>query len=114
MKDKLKQEAKAEAENKLAEQTRELDERIAKAKAEVENAQRAKEAAEAKAAELEKKLSMSDPAVTEFKSSFEQVQIFNGKCLEIIKRVENAETSNKLRAAMMAFLSQALEAVKEG
>lgn len=114
LKDKLKQEAKAEAENKLAEQTRELDERIAKAKAEVENAQRAKEAAEAKAAELEKKLSMSDPAVTEFKSSFEQVQIFNGKCLEIIKRVENAETSNKLRAAMMAFLSQALEAVKEG
>lgn len=114
LKDKLKQEAEAEAENKLAEQTRELDERIAKAKAEVENAQRAKEAAEAKAAELEKKLSMSDPAVTEFKSSFEQVQIFNGKCLEIIKRVENAETSNKLRAAMMAFLSQALEAVKEG
>ncbi len=114
LKDKLKQEAKAEAENKLAEQTRELDERIAKAKAEVENAQRAKEAAEAKAAELEKRLSMSDPAVTEFKSSFEQVQIFNGKCLEIIKRVENAETSNKLRAAMMAFLSQALESVKEG
>ena len=114
LKDKLKQEAKAEAENKLAEQTRELDERIAKAKAEVENAQSAKEAAEAKAAELEKRLSMSDPAVTEFKSSFEQVQIFNGKCLEIIKRVENAETSNKLRAAMMAFLSQALESVKEG
>lgn len=114
LKDKLKQEAEAEAENKLAEQTRELDERIAKAKAEVENAQRAKEAAEAKAAELEKKLSMSDPAVTEFKSSFEQVQIFNGKCFEIIKRVENAETSNKLRAAMMAFLSQALESVKEG
>ena len=56
LKDKLKQEAKAEAENKLAEQTRELDERIAKAKAEVENAQRAKEAAEAKAAELEKSL----------------------------------------------------------
>ena len=114
LKDKLKQEAKAVAENKLAEQTRELDERIAKAKAEVENAQRAKEAAEAKAAELEKRLSMSDPAVTEFKSSFEQVQIFNGKCLEIIKRVENAETSNKLRAAMMGFLTLALEAIKEG
>ena len=57
---------------------------------------------------------MFDPAVTEFKSSFEQVQIFNGKCLEIIKRIENAETSNKLRAAMTAFLSQALEAIKEG
>lgn len=42
------------------------------------------------------------------------MQIFNEKCFEIIKRVENAETSNKLRAAMMAFLSQALEAVKEG
>lgn len=114
LKDKLKQEAKAEAKVELAEQARELDERIAKAKSEIETATKAKEAAEAKAAELEKKLSMSDPAVTEFKSSFEQVQIFNGKCLEIIKRIENTDTSNKLRAAMTAFLSQALEAIKEG
>lgn len=64
------------------------------------------------AAELAEKLSMSSAEVTEFKTAFEQVQTWNGKCLNIIGRIENPETAAKLKTAMQTFLAQALETVK--
>ena len=76
------------------------------------HAEAEKATAEAKAAELAKKLSMSSTEVTEFKTAFEQVQTWNGKCLNIIGRIENPETAAKLKTAMQTFLAQALETVK--
>lgn len=63
-------------------------------------------------AELAKKLSMSSAEVTEFKTAFEQVQTWNGKCFNIIGKIEDSETALKLKTAMQTFLAQALETVK--
>ena len=110
--EKLKSEAEQAAKTEYEEQSRELDERIAKVEAKIRTAEAEKATAEAKAAELAKKLSMSSAEVTEFKTAFEQVQTWNGKCLNIIDRIENPETAAKLKTAMQTFLAQALETVK--
>lgn len=112
LKEKLKLEAEQAAKTEYEEQSRELDERIAKVEAKIRTAEAEKATAEAKAAELAKKLSMSSAEVTEFKTAFEQVQTWNGKCLNIIGRIENPETAAKLKTAMQTFLAQALETVK--
>lgn len=112
LKDKLRAEAEAAAKTEYEEQSRELDERIAKVEAKIRTAESEKAAAEAKAAELAKKLSMSSAEVTEFKTAFEQVQTWNGKCLNIISRIENPEIAVKLKTAMQTFLAQALETMK--
>ena len=112
LKEKLKSEAEAAAKTEYEEQSRELDERIAKVEAKIRTAESEKAAAEAKAAELAKKLSMSSAEVTEFKTAFEQVQTWNGKCLNIISRIENPEIAVKLKTAMQTFLAQALETMK--
>lgn len=112
LKEKLKSEAEQAAKTEYEEQSRELDERIAKVEAKIRTAEAEKATAEAKAAELAKKLSMSSAEVTEFKTAFEQVQTWNGKCLNIIDRIENPETAAKLKTAMQTFLAQALETVK--
>lgn len=112
LKEKLKSEAEQAAKTEYEEQSRELDERIAKVEAKIRTAEAEKATAEAKAAELAKKLSMSSAEVTEFKTAFEQVQTWNGKCLNIIGRIENPETALKLKTAMQTFLAQALETVK--
>lgn len=112
LKERLKSEAEQAAKTEYEEQSRELDERIAKVEAKIRTAEAEKATAEAKAAELAKKLSMSSTEVTEFKTAFEQVQTWNGKCLNIIGRIENPETAAKLKTAMQTFLAQALETVK--
>lgn len=112
LKEKLKSEAEQAAKTEYEEQSRELDERIAKVEAKIRTAEAEKATAEAKAAELAKKLSMSSAEVTEFKTAFEQVQTWNGKCLNIIGKVEDLETALKLKTAMQTFLAQALETVK--
>lgn len=112
LEEKLKSEAEQAAKTEYEEQSRELDERIAKVEAKIRTAEAEKATAEAKAAELAKKLSMSSAEVTEFKTAFEQVQTWNGKCFNIIGRIENPETAAKLKTAMQTFLAQALETVK--
>lgn len=115
LKDKLRAEAEQTAKKEYEKQVRELDARIAQAQAFAEAANADKERAEAKATELRKKLSMSNPAVTEFKTRFEQVQTWANKCAVTIEKLktENKEISDKLTAAMVAFLTQMLDKIKE-
>lgn len=115
--DKLKEKLKADAEfavkTEYEEQSRELDERIAKVEAKIKQSEADKAVAEAKVAELEKRLSMSSTEVTEFKTAFEQVQTWNNRCRDILGRIDNPETASKLKAAMKAFLNKALTDFEE-
>lgn len=113
LKEKLKSDAELAAKTEYEEQSRELDERIAKVEAKIKQSEADKAAAEAKAAELAKQLSMSSAEVTEFKTAFEQVQTWNNRCRDIIGRIDNPETASKLKAAMKAFLNKALEDFEE-
>lgn len=113
LKEKLKADAELAAKTEYEEQSRELDERIAKVEAKIKQSEADKAAAEAKAAELAKQLSMSSTEVTEFKTAFEQVQMWNNRCRDIIGRIDNPETASKLKAAMKAFLNKALEDFEE-
>lgn len=116
LKEKLKSEAEEAAKKEYEKRARELDERITQAQAFADAANADKEKAEAKAAELRKKLSMSNTTVTEFKTQFEQVQSWANKCITTIDKLktEDTETAVKLTAAMTAFLTQMLDKVKEG
>ena len=113
LKEKLKSDAELAAKTEYEEQSRELDERIAKVEAKIKQSEADKAAAEAKAAELAKQLSMSSAEVTEFKTAFEQVQTWNNRCRDIIGRIDNPETASKLKAAMKAFLNKALKDLEE-
>lgn len=115
LKDKLRVEAEQAAKKEYEKQARKLDARIAQAQAFVDAANADKEKAEAKATELRKKLSMSNPAITEFKTQFEQVQTWANKCIATIDKLkaEDKETADKLTAAMTAFLTQILDKIKE-
>lgn len=107
--------AEQAAKKEYEKQARKLDARIAQAQALADAANADKEKAEAKATELRKKLSMSNPAITEFKTQFEQVQTWANKCIATIDKfkAEDEETADKLTAAMTAFLAQMLDKIKE-
>lgn len=105
---------RAEVQEELAADAKtKIEEKIASANMEKEEALRLKEAAESKALimqnridELEKKVQLSDPKVTEFKTIFEQVQSDLMKMDRALEAIEDDSIKEKLTRAITAVVSK--------
>ena len=94
--------AAEESAHQLEEKTAELNEKLKTAQAEREAAQTEKVKAAEKAAELEKKLLLSSPEVTEFNFVFKQLQTDFEKLIELIDTIgkSNPEVAQKFRKGL--------------
>ena len=104
----------ADAEAKAAEDAKaEIEKQMAEAQKNLEDALKAKEAAETNALimqnkidELEKKVQLSDPKVTEFKAIFEQVQSDLSKLDKALGAIEDDSIKEKLSRAIAAVVGK--------
>lgn len=110
LKDRLKADAAAEANERAAEEIKKGIEEAERKAHEAETArvlaESAAEAARSKAEELRKAVASADPAVSEFKILFTQVQETMDKMLDRMSRIGDSETAGKLAKAVKAVLDK--------
>lgn len=110
---------KAEAESKAAEESkRQIEEKLSNIKNKMEEAQRMAERwkQEAECAKtnidnLKKQVQLSNPAVTEFKAVFENVQQQTAKMYSVLEKIGDAETKQKLCSAIKMFFDKSMEKI---
>lgn len=108
--DKLRSEAETKAAAQAAEKIKagiaEAEKRAREAETARAIAESEAEAARSKADELRRTVAAANPAVSEFKILYMQVQETMGKMLERIQRIDDTELSNKLICAVNAVLDE--------
>ena len=109
-KNKLRSEAETNAAAKAAEEIKagiaEAEKRAREAETARALAESEAEAARSKAEELRRSAAAANPAVSEFKILYTQVQETMGKMLERIQKIDDDELRNKLISAVNAVLEQ--------
>lgn len=107
---KLRSEAETNAAAKAAEEIKagiaEAEKRALAAETARVLAETEAEAARSKADELRRAVAAANPAVSEFKILYTQVQETMGKMLERIQKIDDTELRNKLISAVSAVLEQ--------
>ncbi len=104
--DKLRSEAETKAAEKIKAGIAEAEKRALEAETARVLAETEAEAARSKADELRRAVAAANPAVSEFKILYTQVQETMGKMLERIQRIDDTELRNKLISAVSAVLEQ--------
>lgn len=110
LRDKLKAEAEEEANERAAEDIRkgieDAERKAREAEAARALAESEAEAAQSKAEELRKAVAAADPAVSEFKILFTQVQEIMDKMFDRMGKIEGSAMRGKLAAAVRAVLEK--------
>ncbi len=110
LRDKLKAEAAAEANERAAEDIRkgieDAERKAREAEAARALAESEAEAARSKAEELRKAVAAADPAVSEFKILFTQVQETMDKMFDRMGKIEDSAMRGKLAAAVKAVIEK--------
>ena len=110
LQNKLRSEAETNAAAKAAEEIKagiaEAEKRAREAETARALAESEAEAARSKAEELRRSAAAANPAVSEFKILYTQVQETMGKMLERIQKIDDDELRNKLISAVNAVLEQ--------
>lgn len=108
--DKLRSEAETKAAAQAAEKIKagiaEAEKRAREAETARAIAESEAEAARSKADELRRTVAAANPAVSEFKILYTQVQETMGKMLERIQKIDDTELRNKLISAVNAVLDE--------
>lgn len=117
LQNKLRSEAETNAAAKAAEEIKagiaEAEKRAREAETARALAESEAEAARSKAEELRRSAAAANPAVSEFKILYTQVQETMGKMLERIQKIDDDELRNKLISAVNAVLEQYLQEFKQ-
>lgn len=106
LQDKLRSEAVAKAAEEIKAGIAEAEKRALAAETARTLAESEAEAARSKAEELRRSAAAANPAVSEFKILYTQVQETMGKMLERIQKIDDDELRNKLISAVNAVLEQ--------
>ena len=113
LQDKLRSEAAAKAAEEIKAGIAEAEKRAREAETARVLAESEAEAARSKAEELRRSAAAANPAVSEFKILYTQVQETMGKMLERIQKIDDDELRNKLISAVNAVLEQYLQEFKQ-
>lgn len=106
LRDKLKAEAAEEANEQIKKGVEEAETKAREAEAARALAESEAEAARSKAEELRKAVAAADPAVSEFKILFTQVQENMDKMLDRMRKIEDSVMRRKLASAVRAVLEK--------
>lgn len=106
LRDKLKAEAAEEANEQIKKGVEEAEAKAREAEAARALAESEAEAARSKAEELRKAVAAADPAVSEFKILFTQVQENMDKMIDRMGKIEDSAMRRKLASAVRAVLEK--------